>query len=297
MFLAFIANYILRGEGEMKSSMFAMGFSAVLNIILDPLFIFVFGWGVEGAAWATVLARAVGCIIAFSYIFSKKSTINLSLFDFKFDFNIIKEIFVIGIPSSLSQLINSLSLFAITGIVAGFGSGALAAFGIIFRSEGLMFMPVLGVMTAVITIVGQNFGAGKVRRSRKIALNASLIVAAFSMFIGIFYFLFSEQLALLFNSDPVVVHYVSLYFLINFWTYPFMAVMMIIIASFLGAGKPFPPLMINLVRMFVITIPFAYFFSKNFGLIGVWWCFPIAILFSFFLSLVWFLVVDFHHSK
>ncbi|MBW2992028.1 MATE family efflux transporter [Candidatus Woesearchaeota archaeon] len=292
MFLAFIANNILRGEGNMKTPMVVMGSSAVLNIILDPIFIFTLGLGVKGAAIATVISRAVSCIIVFSYILSGKSLVKLSMQFFTFSFKLIKEILFVGIPSSLSQVLYSFNFFIITGIVARFGAEAIAAFGIIFRVEGLAFLPVMGVMTAIMTIVGQNFGAGKLNRARKATFNASVMSAIFTFSIGLLFFIFSRPIAMLFNTNPNVVSYTSLFFLINVWLYPFFSTYQIITGSFLGAGKPIPHLLINIIRLFIVTLPLAFWLSTIYGLVGVWISFAAGGVAAGIVSLIWYRIVD-----
>lgn len=293
MFLAFIGNNILRGEGNMKIPMFIMGGSAILNIILDPIFIFVLGWGVRGAAIATIISRTIGFIGVFAYILRNNSMIRLSLKQFRLDLGIVKEIISIGMPSSVSQIIGSLSLFLLTGIIAGFGAEAIAAFGIIFRVEGIAMMPIIGLTTALITIVGQNIGADKINRAKKISFNASVIAGMFGLIMGILFFLFSRQLSAVFNSSPLVISHVSSYFSINFLTYPMFGVVMVILSSFLGAGKPIPPLVINILRLLVITVPLAYLFSYMYGLIGVWIAILVASVISTLISIIWFWISDF----
>lgn len=290
MFLAFIANNILRGEGNMKVPMYVMGGSAILNIILDPIFIFVLGWGVKGAAFATVVSRFVSCIAVFIYIFHDHTIIRFNFKYFRYSFKIIKEILFIGIPSSLSQIIGSLSLFILTAIIAKFGSEAIAAFGIIFRVEGLAFMPIIGLMTALITFVGQNYGAGKLKRVKKAIFNSSVMAAAFTLFIGTLFFLFSKQIALLFNNSPQVINYVSLYFLVTFLTYPFVAIIFTIIAYFLGIGKPIPPLTLNLLRLLIITVPLAYILSLYYQVLGIWIALAIASFLSGIIAIIWYKV-------
>ncbi|MBU0460700.1 MAG: MATE family efflux transporter [Nanoarchaeota archaeon] len=288
MFLAFIANNILRGEGNMKVPMYVMGGSAILNIILDPIFIFVLGWGVQGAAIATILARFTGFLFAFTYILKGKAVIKLSLRYFKYKFKIVKELFYIGFPSSISQVLISVSMFILMTIVAKFGTAGIAAYGIAFRLDSVGFMPVIGMMTAIMTIVGQNIGAGNFARARRTTFIASLIAIAYSLVIGILFFSLAVPLAKLFNSDPQVIYYSSIYLLINAFTYIFIAVGMIIMGSFLGAGRPMPPLIINLLRLVVIAVPLAYYLSTIYGLIGVWIGIAIASVVSGIVSIIWF---------
>ncbi len=293
MFLAFIGNNILRGEGDMKVPMYVMGGSAILNIILDPIFIFTLGFGIRGAAIATVIARTAGFIGVFAYLLKGRSVIKLNLKYFRLNFRLIKEIIYMGMPSSVSQIIGSLSLFLLTGIIAAFGAEAIAAFGIIFRVEGFAVMPIMGMMTALITIIGQNIGAKKIKRARKITFNASAIAGTFGLVMGILFFVFSGPLAALFNSNVNVISYVSSFFMINIVTYLMFGIIIGIVASFLGAGKPIPPLTINTLRSIVIMVPLAYILSASYGLTGVWIAILISSTVASILGIIWFRIIDF----
>ncbi|MBR9682934.1 MATE family efflux transporter [Candidatus Woesearchaeota archaeon] len=293
LFLVFIANNILRGEGNMKIPMFVMGGSAILNVILDPIFIFVLGWGVKGAAIATVVSRAVACIAVFVYLLTDRATIKISMRYFKYQYSIIKEIFRIGILSSVSQVLTSISMFILTAIVAKFGTEAIAAYGIAFRLEGIAFMPLIGLTAAVMTIVGQNVGAKNLSRSRRTTFNASVMGIVYSLLVGICFFIFAVPLAKLFNNNHQVVYQASLYLVINAITYMFIAIILVINGSFLGAGMALPPLSMNILRSVIIVIPLAIFLSKMYGLMGVWIAIAIASVITSAISVVWYRLTAF----
>ncbi|MBN1786685.1 MAG: MATE family efflux transporter, partial [Candidatus Methanofastidiosa archaeon] len=142
-------NAVFRGEGDTKRPMYFMATGAILNVIFDPIFIFSFDLGVSGAAIATILSRMIVSTLSMYYIFVRKGTfVSLHRDSFKLDIGIIRRIFDVGIPASLAQLAMSLSLFFLNDLVAPFGQNALAAFGIGFRVESVVFLPMIGLSGA-----------------------------------------------------------------------------------------------------------------------------------------------------
>ncbi len=270
MLMVMVGNSILRGEGDMKTPMKVMGFAALLNIVLDPLFIFGFGWGVEGAAWATVVARFVGLAYLTYHIFSGKSWITLDLRNFTYDFDYVKRIFEVGIPSSLSNITMSVGMFLFTTIVGFFGTEALAAFGIGFRLDTLAILPALGVSVAVVSIVGQSIGAGKTERARKITVKAGIMSSALMTVTGFFFYVFAPNIITVFNSDPEVVrHGVSFLRIIPF-SYLVVGVSIAFSGAFLGSGKAVYALAATASRVIVFSVPAAYLLSRVHGVSGVW---------------------------
>lgn len=294
MFITFITNSILRGEGDMKTPMKVMITATILNIILDPILIFGFWFvpalGVKGAALATVIARAVSCIIALKHIFSGKSLIKIMLKNFKFKFRIIKDIFIVGIPASLSQIVMSLGIFFMTKIVSLFGPLAIAAFGLGFRLDSVAIMPAIGMATAVITIVGYNVGAGKPERAEKTAWTGALMVFVFTAAIGIIFFLFPGPIIRLFNSEPDVIAFGTSYLRIVALSYGFAGISIVLGAAFQGAGKGYPALILQLLRLFLISIPLAYIMAitLNYGVPGIWWAILISTIITAIVSIFWF---------
>jgi putative MATE family efflux protein len=285
-----IGNNIFRGEGDTKTPMMFMIIATVINIILDPIFIFILGLGVKGAAIATVVSNIVGC---FAFIFGflmGKSSIKIRPKYFSFDFNIIKKIFRIGIPSSLSQVSMSLSLAIMMGIVATFGPYAIAAFGIVFRLDSIAVLPALGLMFAVIPIVGQNVGAKKFDRAEKTAYKTALLAAIFTGLVGLVFFFFPSMFISIFNTNPEVIQYGILYLRTVTLVYAFIGIGISIGGSFLGAGDPMPALIVTLLRVIILLIPLAliFAFALDLGMLGIWLAYTISIFVSGITALLWF---------
>jgi len=287
-FLAMVGNAIIRGEGEMKYPMYAMGFAAILNIVLDPLFIFTFGWGVSGAAWATVLSRSTAVFIVVLYFLSERTWIKLRFGRFSFNWEYVKGIFSVGLPSSLSNLSMSLGMFLLTAIVAGFGTEALAAFGIGFRLDSIAILPAIGVSVAVVSLVGQNVGARQYKRAEEMTYKAGLMATSIMAVIGVVFILFPEPIVGLFNRDPLVVEYGASFLRIVPLTYFFVGVSIVISGAFLGSGHAIPSLTLTLLRVIVLNVPLAYLLSKSMGVAGVWVGIFLSSLAASIAAIAWF---------
>ncbi len=269
-FMAFVGNSIIRGEGEMMIPMVVMSFSSILNIFLDPLFIFYFDMGVRGAAIATVISRSDGLFLIILYFISGRSWMKLNSIKTSFSLDHVKGIFSVGLPSSISNLFMSLGIFLLTIIVAGFGTEALAAFGVGFRLDSLAILPGIGISVAVISLVGQNVGAGKHERAWEMTFKAGLLACFIMTFLGMFYIFFAESIVSLFNDDPIVVGYGSSFLKIVPITYLVVGLSMAVSSAFLGAGKPIPSLFLTFLRVILLNIPLAYVISLSYGVEGIW---------------------------
>jgi putative MATE family efflux protein len=296
-FITVTINQILRGEGDMKNPMKIMLMITLINIILDPIFIFALNMGVKGAALATVISMGIGCIFALTKLFRKDATLQLNLREFHYSPSILKEIFKVGIPTSLSEVTMSVSMFMMNIIVAGFGTNAMAAFGIGFRLDTVAVMPAIGVMTAVISMTGQNIGARLFDRVKKIALIASALTASYMSVIGILFFLFSKYFVIVFNKTPEVVANGISYLKIIPLGYPFAGVGIVIAGILLGAGKSIQSLSLNVLRTIIISVPAAYFLSLKYGLNGVWMGIVIASVVANIVAVIWYKNINWENTK
>ncbi len=268
--LAMVASGILRGEGDMRTPMYVMGASAAANAVLDPLFIFTFGWGVAGAAWATVLTQTAGLAWFARHMLGGKSWVRLRPRDFVFEIRHIRGVFAVGIPSSLANIVMSVGMFFFTAIVGGFGPEALAAFGIGFRLDSLAILPAVGVSVALVSIVGQCVGAGQYERARKATLQAGFMASAFMVLVGGLFFAFAPELIRVFNADPEVVEYGTSFLRILPLSYLVVGFSICFSGAFLGSGKASLSLILTVLRVIAFSAPLAYAFSLWWGIAGVW---------------------------
>lgn len=291
-----IANAILRGEGDTKRSMYAIILGSVLNIILDPIFIYVLDMGVAGAAWATIISLVITCLLFVYWLFVKKDTfVNVSFKGFKPDLKIVKEIFNIGIPAGISQLTMAFSMFLLTYVVskAG-GNDGIAVFSTGWRIVSMGTIPLVGLATGVTAVTGAAYGSGnpeKLEISYKYALKLGILVElAIATAILIFespityLFTYSENSAHLLNDLIVFLKYMFLF-------YPTLPLGMLTAAMFQGVSKGNNSLFISLLRTIILQVPMAYIFgiTLNLGLTGVWSGMilghVIAVVFAYFLGL------------
>ncbi len=206
---------VLRGEGDMKTSMMKQIVGVGFNIVLDPIFIFGAGpipaMGVGGAAFATVLSRFLGVVFLIWHFSKGKSTIKFNMTKLVYDWKIIREIMAVGLPASLSQAMMSLTLFVFNRLASGFGENAVTALGLGFRIDSLAILPGMAIGISTVTMVGQNYGAGKLDRVRKSYWTAQMMAVGFMTTMGIIIFSFPEFLIKIFSEDSQVMDYTVSY--------------------------------------------------------------------------------------
>jgi putative MATE family efflux protein len=258
-----------------------MFFGFLLNIILDPAF--MYGWwglpamGVAGVAWATVLVQFLG-ILVFIYAVNKRGMLANSLHFYipkkEIGIRIMKQ----AIPSSLNQANNAIGFLIITRFVADFGENALATFGVGMRIDQLIVLPAIGIATASISIVGQNYGAKKFDRIKE-TYQISLKYGILLLLVGsVLVLAFSKQLASLFTSDPILISSISNYLWVITFSYIPTAIVIISGAVLQGLGKSHHTLGINMMRFFVIMIPSLWVMAywMNMHETGVWFGFVVS---------------------
>jgi putative MATE family efflux protein len=292
MSIQVISNTILRGEGNTVVPMIAMLIGSVLNMILDPFFIFglwIFPrWEIEGAAIATVLSRIISGVFIVYILFYGKNLLKLNLKYFRTDFSILKGIYAVGFPSMVMQVIASFMIATVNIILAGYSSLAIAAMGIYFRLQSFVLMPVFGLNQGFMPIVGYNYGHRKPERIRK-TVKYGAIMAFFFAMIGFFIFqLFPGQLVRLFNDDEELVRIgIEALKTISF-LYPVVGFSIIASVTFQAFGKGFRSLAISTLRQLILLLPLAYLFGEMGGLSALWYAFPAAEFIAFGFTMVWF---------
>ncbi|UCD14732.1 MAG: MATE family efflux transporter [Thermoplasmatales archaeon] len=277
-FFSFIANAILRAEGDAKRAMYAMLLGAGLNIILDPIFIYTLKLGVAGAAWATLLSLSISSIILAYWLFFKKSTYVSFVFrGFKFNKNIIKDILKVGLPASILQLSMSFTMLIITIIIAKVtgSTDGVAVYTAGWRIATIAILPLLGIATAVVSVTGAAYGARKIDKLNmalmyaiKIGLIIEIIMAISTFVLAPFItvvFTQAEDTARIAEDLTTFLRIVCLY-------YPGVAFGMLSSSLFQGTGKGINALMVTIFRTLILTVPLALIFSTIFqlGLVGIW---------------------------
>ena len=294
MLLGFLISVILYGAGDAVTPMLIMILTTVVNMIMDPIFIFGYrgmpAMGVNGAALATVLAQAIGCIWGLKVLLTGQSHIHIKFKNMKIDFGLIWRMIKIGVPNSLQMSFRSIMAIVLMGIVAGFGTSAVAAYGIGLRLQMIVLMPAFAVANAASTLVGQNLGALKPRRAFKIAWIATGMDMIVMGLAGIIFFIFAPWLISIFNSQAEVIQMGTVFLRITSLFYIFMAMGIILSRSLNGAGDTVSPMFISLVCLWGVQVPLALFLTKlpSLGLTGVWWAIVISNLLQGTITAVWF---------
>jgi len=266
IYLNMMSNSILRGEGDTKKPMYFMAIGAVLNIILDPLFIFYFDFGVSGAAYATILSRLMVNIIIFYYLFHIKGTYtSINKRSMRPNLGIIKGIVDVGLPASLAQIALSLSLFFLNDLVSPFGQNALAAFGVGFRVESVVFLPMIGLSSAFVSAVGYFKGSGQHDKIRLINNYALKLLISFMVVCSLIFFNLPEIIISIFINEEAVISIGKSYLRILSVFYPLLPFSLLSAAGFQGIGKGYPSLVLAFLRSGCISVPLAYIFTVYMG--------------------------------
>ncbi len=294
IFFSNIANGILRGEGDAKRSMYALLLGSILNIVLDPIFIYTFGLGVEGAAWATLISIVITSALLFNWLFFKKDTfVSIHFHNFKFKWDIVKEILKVGIPASVIQLSMSLSILALNVIVvkAG-GTDGIAVFTTGWRMVMIGTLPLLGMATAVTAITGAAYGAMDIKKLDTAYMYAIKIGFLIEVGVALFTYAFAPWITMMFTYSQGaerIANDLTTFLRTITMFYPFVAFGMFSSAMFQGIGKGTNSLMVTLLRTIVLTAPLAYIFSlsMDFGLQGVWMGIVVGNIMGSITAFVW----------
>lgn len=268
---------ILRGVGESVRPMIFILITTILNILLDLLFIIVFGWGIEGAARATVISQGIGMCIALGYVNNTHPLLSIKKQDMLFDGKLFKESLKIGLPTSVQQCAIALGLITLLGIVNSFGTDTLTAYGAAGKIDTLITQAILTLSGALAAFCGQNIGANhldRVRKGVRFTLGVSLFFGLFTF--GIVY-VWGEKLMRAFTSDPNVIQIGKEYLLIVGGFFVVHGALNVFNGALRGAGDTFFTMMSSLVCLWLIRIPLAYQLSKWLGRTGIWWGIGISI--------------------
>ena len=286
---------LLQGTGRSLLSMYTQGLGAIVNIILDPVFIFLFKMGVAGAAVATVIGQICGMLLAAYFNVKKNQDIRLRVRGFRPDWRIIGSIYAIGLPSVIMMAIGSVMTFLMNKILIVYHAAhetAATAFGIYFKLNSFIFMPVFGLNNGVVPIIAYNYGAQN--RARMVeAIKRSAVYASAIMVVGMALFLaIPGTLLNIFDASETMLS-VGIPALrticLSFWI---AGACIALSGSFQALGKSLYSMVISIVRQLVFLVPIAYVLARYGAANGnsnlVWWCFPLAELASLSVTLAFF---------
>lgn len=280
---------LLRSEGATREAMIGMISGSLLNIALDPIFIFLLKMDVAGAAVATVIGNIVGFSYCLSFYTRKKGLVSISWNHFRFDWNIYAEIFKIGIPASIAMLLTSTG-FAVNNVYAvGFGDEVVAANGLARRISNITVMLSMGLGQGCQPLMGYSYGAQKYKRLQETIKKSIFSGTIMCTVFGLLFFLFSEFWIRVFINDPTVVELGAIIMKRFAFGMPILALQMLLMSMFQALGKGVQSLVISLGRQGFFYIPFLSIFSRLWGFDGFVWTLPAADIATTLLSLVLFL--------
>lgn len=268
---------------------------AILNVVLDPIFIYLLNWGVSGAATATAISQILSAFIYFVYIFRKKSVFNFHIKECCFSKNILSEILKIGIPTLLFQLLTSLSIAMINDAAKEYGGSALAAMGPVTKILSMGTLIVYGFLKGFQPIAGFSYGAKKYTRLLKAIKTAALWSTVFCLFFGLSSAIFSRQIMSYFSSiDQEMIQIGQRALQINGLSFIFFGIYTVYSFLFLVMGKAREGCILGACRQGICFLPAILLFPKIWGLTGVIIAQPAADLLSFLVTI--FMAIHLHHE-
>lgn len=289
VFVQITYERIMQSTGNTIYNMVIQGVGALINIILDPIFIFGLGpvpaLGTAGAAIATVIGQIVAMFLGIIITQKKVREVQLSVRGFHIDGMLMKAMYRIAIPAILMQSIMSFMTVMMNMILAPFSEMAVSVFSIYYKLQQFVFMAVLGMNNALIPILSYNYGANQMERIRE-SIRFALWMSCVIMAIGTVVFqLFPTQLLYLFDAKEAMLSIGIPALRTISVSFVFAGISMVLCSVFQALGSPNHSLLVTLLRQMVILLPLAYGFSSAFGLDMCWWSFPITEVLCALLSL------------
>lgn len=284
IFMQTMFERLLQSTGKTFYTMFTQGAGAIINIILDPLLIFGVGFfpemGVAGAALATVIGQIVAAILAIYFNRKHNEYIKIEVKNIRPQAQIIKQIYAVGAPSIVVQAIGSVMTYGMNLILIAFTSTATAVFGVYYKLQSFIFMPVFGLNNGMVPIISYNYGAGKKGRVIKI-IKLSIGYAVGIMCVGFLLMqIIPDKLLLMFDASETMLG-IGVPALRAISTSFLFAGFCIVCGSvFQALGNGVYSMVVSVMRQLVVLLPVAYLLSKLGEINYVWWAFPIAEIFS-----------------
>jgi len=328
MFGFFVFEALMRGYGETRVPMLVMIASAVANVILNPLFIFGFtnnpvfewleatpglgtvdwmglevtffevtgfaGWGIEGAAFSTILARGLATVIGAWIIFGTSQGPAVGLADLRPDMDFLEDLIRLGIPTSIEQSTTALALLSLAAIVVTFSPPVVAAYGLGGRLISLVILPALGLGRAIDTMVGQNLGAGRSDRAERAVFLAATTGAGVMLLVAVIAAVFAEPIVSLFLGDveqaSATIAYGVEYVRIRSIEFTFIGIAQVILGAFRGAGNTKVAMTISIITLWVGQVCSALIlvFVLGWGPIGIWTGMAIGSVLGAIVAVAWF---------
>ncbi len=287
-------GYIVRSEGSAKTAMFGMIFSTIVNIVLDPIFIFTMELGVAGAALATVIANVVVVIYYIIALARKKGHLSLSIAKFQMGDGIAKEVLSIGVPASLSNMLMSFANIFYNLYLTEYGNDPLAAMGIVMKVVQMFIMICMGVGTGVQPLFGYCYGANNAKRLKDAIFYTLKAFCIIGIFFFVLFFFGAEHIIRGFINDEDIIYHGVQMLRAQITVAPFLGLIFVVMTLMQVTGHGMVALLLSVCRQGLAFIPAIIILNATLGLDGLIWSQPVADVFSLILSgftFVWFLRV------
>lgn len=291
---------LMQSTGRTIYTMYTQGIGAIINIILDPIFILEevplvgikgLGMGATGAAVATVIGQIFAFVLAIILNAKYNNDIKLCFRGFRPDVKMIGKIYAIGIPSMIMMGIGSVMNYLMNIIVMGVSAVGATIFGVYFKLQSFVLMPVFGLNNGMIPIISYNYGAGKRKRMTK-TIKLAIFYASIFMILGMLTMqIFPDALFGIFESDDSIIALARSALRIISLSFPLAGICIILGAVFQALGNSVYSMIVSFARQIVVLIPAAYLLSLTGVLDNVWWSFPLAEMMSLAVSIIMFVVL------
>ncbi len=292
--LTFVINSILRGAGEARWAMIVLFVATAVTILTEWILVFGMGpvpaLGIAGSAWGGVLGFGAAVVLQLAVLLSGRARIHLTLGSLRLDLPLMWRILRISLPSMVQMFLRTSSSLVILGLVGVYGTAATAGYGVANRMLMLVIIPAFGLSNSAGTLVGQNLGAHKPGRAEQNAWWVSLYTAIYAAVAGLLLWIAAGPIIGVFDPTPQVVDYGATCLRIMAPSIFLYAVGTVLGRAFVGAGDPVPPMVVNLLSLWLIAVPFAFGLSRwlGMGLDGILWGLAIAYVANGLLLIFWF---------
>jgi putative MATE family efflux protein len=277
---------VLRGLGDSKTPLYFLIIASIANIILVLLFVGVFKWGVAGAAYATLLANALAFGLAIWWLNKTHKLIRIAIKGLHFDRETFQQSIRIGLPTGIQQTLVAMGALALMDIVNKFGTDVIAGYSVASRLDSLALIPAMSFSQALSTFVGQNIGANKPERIRAGLIATIKMSGIVTIVTTIFIVIWGHVIMSMFTNDKEVIRLGDQYLTIVSLFYITFTMMFIYNGVARGAGDTLLPMLFSILSLWIIRIPFAWYFSGQIGVAGIWWSIPagwaVGLTLSFF---------------
>ena len=275
MFSTAFAN-ILRGEGASRESMIGNLLGTIVNIILDPVMILGLGWGVSGAALATIIGNIAACFFYISYYVRGKSMLSIRVKDFRMGDGIAASVAAIGIPASLNNILMSFANIILNQALVGYGDTPVAAMGVALKSNMLVVLLQIGLCVGIQPLIGYNYGSGNKKRLMQVFKFTGVVSVIMGMLLTLFMIIARKTMIQVFINDAEVVSYGIRMVVALQLSAPFIGILFLCINTIQGMGKALPSLVLTVCRQGLIFIPLIFILNAMLGLDGVIYAQPAA---------------------